>query len=142
ARASRAASGGKRSASPAGSNPRWSLSLAVMVPLDSSLLPFIHLSPARGRGRVRGRRTFCPPHLTSPPSGGEEQQLFVRAMTDFPRPALSVVAPCYNEEGVLPEFLQRMGAVLDGLGQSSEIVLVDDGSRDDTWNVMRQAASG
>src|SRR5207342_315816 len=30
------------------------------------------LSPARGRGWVRGKRTSLPPHLTSPPSGGEE----------------------------------------------------------------------
>ena len=32
------------------------------------------LSPARGRGRVRGLRTSTPPHLTSPPSGGEEHE--------------------------------------------------------------------
>src|SRR5215218_7858164 len=32
------------------------------------------LSPARGRGWVRGRRTSIPPHLASPPSGGEEHE--------------------------------------------------------------------
>jgi dolichol-phosphate mannosyltransferase len=63
-----------------------------------------------------------------------------------PRPsvlsvALSVVAPCLNEEGVLPEFLKRAGAVLDRLDCSSEIVLVDDGSRDRTWSVMKTAAA-
>jgi len=58
-----------------------------------------------------------------------------------PRPALSVVAPCFNEEGVLPEFLQRVRSVLDGLGRSSEIVLVDDGSRDRTWQVLVNAAA-
>jgi len=62
-------------------------------------------------------------------------------MTDVPRPALSVVAPCFNEEGVLPEFLQRVKSVLDGLGGSSEIVLVDDGSRDGTWSVLANAAA-
>src|SRR5256885_12248238 len=36
ARASRAASGGSRSASPAGRSPRWSLSLAVIWPVDAS----------------------------------------------------------------------------------------------------------
>jgi len=55
-------------------------------------------------------------------------------------PALSVVAPCFDEEAVLPEFLQRMGAVLDalpdGVGADSEIVVVDDGSRDGTWAVL------
>ena len=62
-------------------------------------------------------------------------------MTDVPRPALSVVAPCFNEEGVLPEFLQRVRSVIDGLGSSCEIVLVDDGSRDGTWRVLADAAA-
>ncbi len=62
-------------------------------------------------------------------------------MTDPARPALSVVAPCYDEEGVLPEFLRRIGAVLDGIGGTAEIVLVDDGSRDSTWAILNEAAS-
>ena len=45
-------------------------------------------------------------------------------MTDAARPALSVVAPCFNEEGVLPAFLARVAAVLDGIAGSSEIVSV------------------
>jgi glycosyltransferase involved in cell wall biosynthesis len=61
-------------------------------------------------------------------------------MTDA-RPALSVVAPCFNEEGVLPAFLSRVAAVLDRIGGASEIVVVDDGSRDGTWQVMTEAAA-
>ena len=61
-------------------------------------------------------------------------------MTPPVRPALSVVAPCFNEQEVLPEFLQRVGAVLDAIGGTSEIVLVDDGSADCTWTVMAEAA--
>ncbi|WP_421999861.1 glycosyltransferase family 2 protein [Reyranella sp.] len=57
------------------------------------------------------------------------------------RPALSVVAPCYNEQDVLPEFLRRLSSVLDGIGGTSEIVLVDDGSRDGTWDAMTGAAA-
>jgi polyisoprenyl-phosphate glycosyltransferase len=56
------------------------------------------------------------------------------------RPSLSVVAPCYNEQEVLPEFLRRVGIVLDAVGGTGEIVLVDDGSRDRTWEVMVEAA--
>jgi glycosyltransferase involved in cell wall biosynthesis len=56
-------------------------------------------------------------------------------------PTLSVVAPCFNEEGVLPEFLARVAAVLDRVGGASEIVVVDDGSRDGTWRVMTEAAA-
>ena len=59
----------------------------------------------------------------------------------MPRPALSVVVPCYNEEGVLPEFLRRMGLVLDGVQATAEIVLVDDGSRDGTWKLLTDAAA-
>jgi polyisoprenyl-phosphate glycosyltransferase len=62
-------------------------------------------------------------------------------MSDSARPALSVVAPCFNEEGVLPEFLHRVGLVLEGLGSTAEIVLVDDGSRDATWQVMTDWAA-
>src|SRR4051812_44961513 len=57
------------------------------------------------------------------------------------RPQLSVVAPCLNEEGVLPEFLARTTAALDRIGGTSEIVMVDDGSRDGTWKVMTEAAA-
>ncbi len=53
---------------------------------------------------------------------------------------LSVVAPCYNEQQVLPEFLRRMCSVVERLGFDCEIILVDDGSRDDTWAIIRAAA--
>jgi len=62
-------------------------------------------------------------------------------MTPPVRPAISVVAPCFNEQEVLPKFLRRVGEVLDGIGGSSEIVLVDDGSRDGTWQAMTEAAA-
>ena len=61
------------------------------------------------------------------------------SLTD--RPALSVVAPCFNEEGVLPEFVKRVGTVLDKVGGTAEIVLVDDGSHDRTWELMTAAAA-
>ncbi len=67
--------------------------------------------------------------------------LLVAPMSELPRPALSVVAPCYNEQDVLPEFLRRVGAVLAAAGGASEIVLVDDGSRDRTWEIMTAAAA-
>ncbi len=45
---------------------------------------------------------------------------------------LSIVAPCFNEEAGVGEFVQRCKAVADGLGCRYEIVLVNDGSRDGT----------
>jgi len=58
-----------------------------------------------------------------------------------PRTPLSVVVPCYNEEAVLPALYRRLSAVCGGLGTDYEIVLVNDGSRDDTWRVMTALAA-
>ena len=52
-----------------------------------------------------------------------------------PRPALSIVIPCYNEESRLPPSLER---ILDYLAQrelEAQIVVVDDGSADRTAQV-------
>jgi glycosyltransferase involved in cell wall biosynthesis len=57
-----------------------------------------------------------------------------------PSTKLSVVAPCYNEEKVLPEFVARVSAVCQSLGCNYEIVLVNDGSRDATLPVALRLA--
>ena len=62
-------------------------------------------------------------------------------MTVLSRPAVSVVVPCFDEEAVLPLFLSRVGGVLDSLGGTSELVLVDDGSSDRTWEIIEKAAA-
>ena len=49
----------------------------------------------------------------------------------------SVVAPVYNESATLPHFYRRVSAVLEALGDPYEIVLVDDGSRDSSLEIMR-----
>ncbi len=51
-------------------------------------------------------------------------------------PYLSVVSPCFNEELVLPDFYKRMKAACESLGESYEIVLINDGSRDRTADMM------
>jgi glycosyltransferase involved in cell wall biosynthesis len=57
-------------------------------------------------------------------------------MTSAPRPELSVVIPCLNEGSHLAGSLERIAGVLDGLGLSWELLVVDDGSSDDTWSVL------
>jgi polyisoprenyl-phosphate glycosyltransferase len=56
-------------------------------------------------------------------------------------PRISVAIPLHEEEAVFPELLSRLTAVLDGLaGGPHEIVFVDDGSRDRTFELIREAA--
>jgi len=55
-----------------------------------------------------------------------------------PTPIVSIVAPCFNEEGNLAELYRRISAVMNGSGESWELVLVNDGSRDRTGEIMRE----
>lgn len=51
---------------------------------------------------------------------------------------LSIVAPCMNEEEVLEEFYLRVLSVIkDAKISDYEIILVDDGSKDRTWDIIR-----
>jgi dolichol-phosphate mannosyltransferase len=54
---------------------------------------------------------------------------------------LTIVVPLYNEEAVLPLLVTRLNEILARLDCDSEILLVDDGSRDDTAVLARQIAA-
>jgi glycosyltransferase involved in cell wall biosynthesis len=56
-------------------------------------------------------------------------------------PDLSIIVPVYNEEEVLPELHRRLTASMLALGLSYEILLVDDGSRDRSLEIMRELAA-
>ena len=51
------------------------------------------------------------------------------------------MVPIYNEAANIPELLARLFSVLDGLGRSFEVVIVDDGSRDNSWQVLTSASA-
>ena len=53
-------------------------------------------------------------------------------------PELSVVIPVYNEEDNLRPLWDELRQVLEGLGQSFEVVFVDDGSRDRSAEIIRE----
>jgi polyisoprenyl-phosphate glycosyltransferase len=53
-----------------------------------------------------------------------------------PKPEISVVVPCFNEEIVLPETTSRLTAALEAIGRAFEIIYIDDGSKDDTPRVL------
>jgi glycosyltransferase involved in cell wall biosynthesis len=57
-----------------------------------------------------------------------------------PAPALSVVVPVYNGEAALPELVARLESVLASRAPGSEILLVNDGSRDASWQVILELA--
>ena len=51
---------------------------------------------------------------------------------------LSVVVPVYNEEESVALLCEKLHAAVSGLGISYEIVLVDDGSHDRTWELLKE----
>jgi dolichol-phosphate mannosyltransferase len=57
-------------------------------------------------------------------------------------PTYSLVVPAHDEEGVIEELVARLIAVMDTLDGDAEAILVDDGSRDRTYQLMVDATSG
>lgn len=51
---------------------------------------------------------------------------------------ISVVIPLYNEEESLPELYAWITRVMEANGFSYEILFIDDGSTDGSWNVVEQ----
>ena len=92
-------------------------------------------------GPILGRASHAP---TMFPIGQTE------TLTPRPRPSvpdlpveLSVVVPCFNEALGIPELYRRLkGACREAVGEDHEIVLVNDGSRDGTWRLIRELAEG
>jgi glycosyltransferase involved in cell wall biosynthesis len=54
---------------------------------------------------------------------------------------ISIVIPLYNEDESLPELTAWIKRVMDEHGFSYEVILVDDGSTDNSWTVIRQLAA-
>lgn len=54
---------------------------------------------------------------------------------------LSIVISLYNEEESLPELVSWIEAVMSREGYSYEILMVDDGSRDASWKIVRELAA-
>jgi undecaprenyl-phosphate 4-deoxy-4-formamido-L-arabinose transferase len=50
---------------------------------------------------------------------------------------VAVVIPVYNEEKNLPALMQRLMPVMQGLGKSFEIIFIDDGSRDNSLEILK-----
>jgi dolichol-phosphate mannosyltransferase len=57
------------------------------------------------------------------------------------RPTFSIVAPVFNEDATLPEFYRRIIAVAEGLGETFELILIDDGSADRSLAVAKELSA-
>jgi dolichol-phosphate mannosyltransferase len=49
---------------------------------------------------------------------------------------ISLIVPCYNEEAVLPELFRRIASVAPAWNLDYEVICVDDGSQDRTWELL------
>ena len=56
-------------------------------------------------------------------------------------PELSLVIPCHNEEKNLQPLVSAIRAVLDQLALDYEVVITDDCSTDNSWDVLKQLAA-
>ncbi len=74
---------------------------------------------------------------TDPPAGTRPPEPASGGQTG---PTLSIVVAAYNEEDVLDLFFARLEEVLGGIGESYEIVCVNDGSRDRTAEILASAS--
>ncbi len=56
------------------------------------------------------------------------------------QPTFTIIAPVFNEAGCLDELLRRVAEVMDSTQEPWELVLVDDGSRDGSTDIIRKMA--
>ncbi|MDH3380601.1 MAG: glycosyltransferase family 2 protein [Nitrospinota bacterium] len=54
-------------------------------------------------------------------------------------PIITVVSPCHNEQDNIPLLVKELMTILQQRGDKYEIILVDDGSRDETWSRIKEA---
>jgi len=54
---------------------------------------------------------------------------------------ISIVIPVYNGQETITELTERLGRVLAGMTEAYEVILVCDGSPDNSWSVIEQLAA-
>ena len=57
-------------------------------------------------------------------------------------PMLSIVIPVYNDEEVLDELHRRLIPVAEAIAGDFEVIFIDDGSRDRSWQILMQLQKG
>lgn len=60
-------------------------------------------------------------------------------MREENKPLISIVVPCFNEEEVLPVYIEEMGKIIDKMQRAEvELIFVDDGSTDRTLSLLME----
>src|SRR6202012_6197954 len=59
----------------------------------------------------------------------------------FENPEISLVIPCYNEEGNLRELIKAIRLAVDPLKIAYEVVITDDCSKDGSWKILKELAA-
>lgn len=54
------------------------------------------------------------------------------------QPTVSIIIPIYNEEENIPELYHRLQSVIEQVDGEAEVIFIDDGSRDNSLNLVRQ----
>jgi glycosyltransferase involved in cell wall biosynthesis len=57
-------------------------------------------------------------------------------------PEVSFVIPCHNEQDNLPALIRAIREAMEPLKNDYEIIIVDDFSSDNSWNVLKEMAAG
>jgi glycosyltransferase involved in cell wall biosynthesis len=67
--------------------------------------------------------------------------VFSSPVSHLPSPKISVLVPAKDEAENLPLFMQQAAEAFKNDGAQYEVVVVDDGSTDDTWKVLQKLSS-
>src|SRR5215207_9518878 len=109
---------------------------------DRALLARLECSALHGLGRSTrrvplGRRsTPCSTKPWAPEADGGKKETFMATSDGEAHVDLGIVVPAYNEEENLPILIGELAHAFRGSGVHYEVLLVDDGSRDGTADVI------
>src|SRR5690242_754085 len=90
--------------------------------------------PLRPQGRDAAGQWQLRPFIRSSRASGVD-------MTELLSPSVSFVIPAYNEESNIEEVVRRSIKVLDSMPAAGEIVVVNDGSQDNSADILARLSA-